>query len=222
MYIYIHTWCLHIYQEISTSKEIYNLLLPERTQVTVAPESFTYTTNETMLTISCTSETDDSTTLTVEWRHRGVTLRSGYDPCLNITEGHTIIIDVEGMELQEISNRFSGEYTCIASNGYTSGTGVSQRIVPGALPTGKLKPGQVSSPSCIANLRFRSQAGVLGTQSPADWMPTHKQAMITGIKLNSAQQSFIWNEVYIYIEFYLKIFRCNAGDSGNWIYLLNL
>ena len=163
-----------------------NLLL-ERTQVTVGPESFTYTANVTMMTVDCASETDDSTPLTVEWRHRGVTLRSGYDPRLNITEDHTIIIDVEGMELQEISNRFSGEYTCLAYNEYTSGTGVSQIIVPGALPTGKLKPGDKFCPSGITNLRLRTQAGVIGTQSPAECMPTHKQAVIAGIKLNFAQ-----------------------------------
>ena len=134
-----------------------NLVLLERTQVTVGPESFTYTANVTMMTMDCASETDDSTPLTVEWRHRGVTLRSGYDPRLNITEDHTIIIDVEGMELQEISNRFSGEYTCVAYNGYTSGTGVSLIIVPGALPTGKLKKGDKLCSSGVESVWLRTK-----------------------------------------------------------------
>ena len=90
-----------------------------------------------MIIMSCASETDDSTPLTVEWIHRGVALRTGDDSRLDITEDHTIIIDVEGLELQEIADRFSGEYTCLASNGYTSDIGMSQIIVPGYQPTSK-------------------------------------------------------------------------------------
>ena len=106
--------------------------LTAHTQVTVIPESITYTSDVTMLIISCAYETDDNNTLTVEWRHRGITLHSGDDPRVHIVENlcHTIIIDVGGMELQEISDRFSGEYACVAYNAYTSGTGVSQIIVP--------------------------------------------------------------------------------------------
>ena len=69
-----------------------------------------------MIIMSCASETDDSTPLTVEWIHRGIALRTGDDSRLDITEDHTIIIDVEGLELQEIADRFSGEYTWIPAN----------------------------------------------------------------------------------------------------------
>ena len=68
----------------------------------------------------CVASTDNSTPLTLSWRKDDAGLDT-HDPRVNLTEDNTLLrLDLHDLSLVEIEKNYTGEYKCIASNGYSS------------------------------------------------------------------------------------------------------
>ena len=94
------------------------LCLTVQTVITVSPQDVHFTLGLEEVRFHCEASSDDNTPVNITWEIDNAPINMGTNPriLINATE---LIIDLIGLSTNDIETNYTGEYMCIASDGYT-------------------------------------------------------------------------------------------------------
>ena len=102
----------------STSSYPVLVCLAVRIVITVSPQDVHYTLGLEEVRFHCEASSDDSTPVNITWEKDNAPINMGRDSriFINATE---LIIKLIGLSTNDIETNYTGQYMCIASDGYT-------------------------------------------------------------------------------------------------------
>jgi len=97
------------------------------TVITVAPVSFRLPEEESpddikLVQFDCVASSDDSTPVQIIWYKDDARIYPDLDERLEINKQNSLIINIEGLNKDELKQKYQGNYECEASNGHSVDT----------------------------------------------------------------------------------------------------
>jgi len=122
-----------------------NVLLP--TIITIPPKTYKMPKNEKAddirtVQFDCVASSDDSTPVTIIWYKDEARIYPDLDERLSLSEKNSLIINIEGLDRDEVRDKYQGDYECEATNGHSVDTSAFEFIV-GEVAVGPVTTGGV-------------------------------------------------------------------------------